>query len=292
MKTKVVSKVLIVFILGYLSQAVVAELSINSRSGIELFEWFEVEGAWQSVEISHQQANDIVEYALASNDPKLIGHAVMGMAMNAALISGRWEKHTNNTGLEVYPYRTFHQVSGLKKFLMDYYREGLKADGWNWSPELTVVNGEGWFKGKAWATAPSILANNFSNDPEVYDFIFDTHEETMPRWTLYLLSDGKYRTPRANQFRIECLEIEGNRFLNQIAAEALGEFQTSSGLYALEKRLHEDHGAVAEIAKAIMAHGDAVDLHKASEFVAMNQGNPHPSVKEAVNTINQGIQQP
>ena len=256
-----------------------------NRSGLELYEWFEVEGVF-SLELSDEDANAIVTHAMSSQEPEFIRHAVMGMGWHAPVIDGLYEELFERKWQEVVPSRSFDQVPRLKEFLMDYYREGEYRNGTGFQTEAAIVNGIAWVKIPAWKAAPSILATYFPNDPEVHDFIFETHEDDQAQRTLILLSSGKFRTDEADRFRIECLDRDWNRHFRQFAATALGEFQTPSGLRALEGALKPDHPAISEVVKALMSFDESVRPSEALQaFAARERKNAHPDVRLAVQEI-------
>ena len=270
-----------------IAQTEEGEPTFLNRSGLELYEWFEVEGAL-SIELSQHDANAIVEHALKSGDEQLIHHAVMGMAIHGSVATGWRERITRRPYNEPIPLRMFHEVPNLKNFLLSYYREGVIRDGIHFEPELVIVNGIGWFKYPAWSSAPSILAKSFPGDPEIHDFLFEAYsnggQENIVNW----LSIGKFRTPEANAHRIENLGREKFGFSSKMAAEALGEFQTPSGLQALKQALHPDHRAVLEIAKAIVSYGEETMSPEVLEFARNAQHDERPWVQQAVQTIVEG----
>ena len=260
------------------------EFTVQNRSGLELYEWFEVEGAL-STELSHHEANAIVEHALKSGDEQMIHHAVMGMSTHGAVATG-WHELLIRRRLEgTVALRTFHEVPNLKGFLLKYYREGIVRDGVHIEPEPTEVHGVGWFTFPAWTTAPGILATNFPGDPEVHDFLFEAFSHGRHPSMVQWLSSGKFRTPEANAHRIECLGEEHDRFTRKLAAVALGEFQTPSGLKTLKQALHPDHPAAAEIAKSIMSYGEENVSPEVIEFARKTQHDERPWVQEAARTI-------
>ena len=270
-----------------ISQADDVEFTVNGLSGLALYEWFDVEVAF-NVDLSHVKANEIVEHALSSKDPELIHHAVSGMAFQSAVANGRWDELMNPTGDEVYPIRTFDQIPGLKTFLINYYREGYLKNGPIHESKAIVVNGTQWWRVPAWKASPTILATYFPNDPVVHDFIFEIDTEEFPYApvrTLSLLSVGKFRTEEANRYRIECLQSCEGEDAQRLAAETLGEFRTPSGLLALQDALNLDHRAFVEIATSIMAYGDPNSERLVREFLVQAQGDARPRIRDRVRVL-------
>lgn len=279
--------------LAFLTLASIAhepDFTVMDRSGLALYRWFEVAGVF-SFELSDEDANAIVAHAIESQDPEFVRHAVMGMTWHAQVIDGSYEFFFKRKWQDVVPWRTFNRVPGLKDYLIDYYREGRFPEEPDIEVELTLYNGTGWVNLPAWKAAPIVLATYFPNDPNVHDFIFETHEDDQAQQTLILLSAGKFRTKKADRFRIECLNRDWPPRLRQFAAKALGDFQTADGLRALKNALRADHSALNEVTKAILAFDASERPNEALHaFVELEQENPRPMVQQAVQEIIEHVQ--
>ena len=223
------------------------------QAGLGLYEWFETDGVF-SQDLPADVANAIVAQALSSGNDTLIRHAVDGMMWYSIVENGSYEKYLKSKFPKELPSRAFHRVPKLKNFLIGYTREGFRRDG----PVIRFVERDGRLRYNAWLQGSELLAHLFPNDLEVHDLIFEVHSKENTATTLQLLSSGKFRTERANRFRIESLSL--GRTSAILAAEALGEFRTPEGLLALENALNLKHPAVHQLAKSLMAYERSPEL--------------------------------
>lgn len=230
-----------------LSSQAESALEAPEQINLALYEWFETDGVF-SQEIPADVANAIVLQALVSGNREFVRRAVDGMMWYTFVEDGTYEKYVKSKFPKVLPSRAFHRVPKLKSFLIGYSRDGFRRDG----PDIDLVEPEGRLRVSAWLAGSVLLAHLFPNDLEVHDFIFEVHSKENTATTLRLLSSGKFRTERANRFRIESLKLK--RPSAVLAAKALGEFRTPEGLIALENALALEHPAVHQVAKSLMAY--------------------------------------
>lgn len=225
-------------------------------------------------EIGIDEANLIVMETLTNGDAESVARVVYAMGF---LAGAKFAEEQRWWGSVDVPERRFHEVPGLKEFLFEYWRAGVRRDGFLHRVPQTLDEQTEWRTTlPPWEAVPGILVTYYPGDSDVYDFIWEIYEPTDRIRTLFLLNGGTFRTPEANQYRIACLEdidpMPANT-LKKVAATSLGRFQSSEGLNALGRQLNEAD-PLREVVEAITLYGKTA-LPYMDRLREVTSGYPH-----------------
>ena len=190
--------------------------------------------------VSSETANSLVRAGIESGDPEAVDIVIRSLGSLGAVLA-----HDLPHGFEELPSRAFHAVPGLKRFLMEHWREqhgragGSTFEALNdslgfsspdgltaLSPPLTewglevndagdVVDPDALIRelsrrAPSWPMIPQILSVYWPGDFEVEQFLLEIRNtDRTPSATftaLHLLNVGKFTSEAANAFRISQLE--------------------------------------------------------------------------------------
>ncbi|MCY3840993.1 MAG: hypothetical protein OXH09_20510 [Gammaproteobacteria bacterium] len=109
-----------------------------------------------------------------------------------------------------------------------------------------------------WLIVPHILANAFPQDEDVHQLIWEMHAylEGDAARTLVLLNAGRFRTPEADQLRMDSLAADDGLTLRH-AADGIAMSKPEGGLDALGSAVRRDPANAHFLIDAIVSYGPA-----------------------------------
>ena len=204
-----------------------------------------------------EEVNDIVFEGIHSGDPAAVAHAVKAIG-RATVTNGLRDWLSAHAGRQVAPpgnvldeqMRRFHNVLGLRDFLLAYVRRGLAEDGVAAFAARTPA---------AWTFGCHTLAVLFPGDREVRRLLRDLHDAFQRagrsvNGPLRMLNAGRFYGADVDALRVAAL-ANGGPLAAQAAAEGLAMTLTDDGLSALVDALERTDGALPDIAVAIGRFG-------------------------------------
>ena len=100
----------------------------------------------------NEAANALVAEGIASDEPAVVEMTIRALGAYAPYVAHNAPRGPNGRAL---PRRTFHEVDGLKAFLMAYWDREYASHGYNFHAEASVSVGE----------APSVTAPSVDSEP-------------------------------------------------------------------------------------------------------------------------------
>ena len=209
---------------------------IASAQNVDRYKYFESDGILDTG-VSNETANAMVRNGIASGDAEIVNLVIRAL--------GRLASHTAHGLLSPHgslPSRSFQQVDGLKRFLMNHWDEqheksGYKVresilralgstDGVNLElnlahlgleetdePTVDDIWNAAQEKSLPWTKIPQILCVFWPGDSDVHTLLWDFHlkdrSQDISSTILGLLNTGKFSTDRANAYRIDQLNRVG-----------------------------------------------------------------------------------
>lgn len=213
--------------------------AVVSAQEIDRLRHFEEHGVMDP-QVSWETANSLVQAGIESGDSEAIDIVIRSLGNLGAVLA-----HDLPHAYSELPTRSFHAVPGLKRFLIEHWREhhdqaggstfevlneslgfhssdGLTVTGPSpaeWGLEVTdsgdIVDPEALIRelsrrAPSWPMIPQILSVYWPGDSEVEQFLYemrDTDRTSSNTFTtLHLLNIGKFTSESANSFRISQLE--------------------------------------------------------------------------------------
>lgn len=290
-----------------------------SAQGIDRFHYFQEHGVMDP-QISSQAANSLVREGIASGDPKVVDLTIRGLGKLAAVLA-----HDLPHAYPMLPTRTFHTVPGLKKFLIQHWRQEHEKAGFSidealrgslgfhtsegvlvkipspaeWGLEVTETGepidleafvAELSKRTPAWLMIRQILSVYWPGDPEVERFLYEVRDTDTSRnvalETLDLINFGKFISAAANAFRISLLD---NPHAVIMAAEGLALSRPPDALPALIEAGVKHPAAQRAVMIAVAGYDESQLVLHAEQIGQLVQGGvsvtPTTAEMEAYNRL-------
>lgn len=261
--------------------------------------------------VSNETINEMVRNGIASDDANIVHLVIRAL--------GQLASHTAHELVSPHgplPERSFQQVEGLKRFLMNHWYEQHEKSGYDVqkatfeslgtdaeNPELNLTHlgfeetdepspDDIWEafqeRSLSWPRIPLILCVFWPGDPEVHTLLWDYHSRDLSPNTyltiLGLLNDGKFTTDRANAFRIDQLNDVGELAFVPVnfAVEGLALSHPVEALPGLISAFHNHSGTRGDILVTIAGYEDdelIPFLKELAPIINVNRNNLRPGKK-------------
>ncbi len=280
----------------YISAALVLFACLPALAeDLRRYEYFQRDGIYDPG-VSNEAANALVADGMLSTDPTILNLTIRALGDYASHLV-----HDRPSPYGSLPSRSFHEVDGLKDFLIDHWRSQHASSGYNRLgtvlTELGVPDGVGpdeWTEHvdfgedqpldnvvdfvheriSAWGSIPGTLCALWPKDPDVLRLVWDYHatdqSPTISLTTLSLLNSGRYDTAEANAFRLKELSRPSDDRMGHIAvsiaAEGLALSQPREALIPLISAGMEHPSAIRRIVTTIAGYSDQQLAQHAGEL--------------------------
>ena len=278
---------------------------IASAQNVDRYKYFESDGILDTG-VSNETANAMVRDGIASGNVEIVNLSIRALGR----LSGH-AAHDFPSPHGSLPSRSFQQVDGLKRFLMDHWYEQHEKSGYNvreamframgskdgvnlelsladlgleetdkpTGDDIAAAMQEKWLP---WTMIPQILCVFWPGDSDVHTLLWDFHSrDRSPEISLtilLLLNTGKFTMDEDNAFRIDQLngvgELAGGAAM--LAAEGLALSRPVDALPSLVSAAQNHAGARGDILVTIAGYEDdelAPYVRELAPLVNVNRAN-------------------